>query len=97
METAVGHFVMGSHNSMVTALGSCVEWPLLVLIMCLVFKNMRSSSSACKDLVSLPGFHSHSCVEMDKRWWVHAYIECSREQGWTNLEKGCIFLPVAHR
>jgi hypothetical protein len=26
---AVGHFLLESHNSMVTALGSCVEWPLV--------------------------------------------------------------------
>ena len=25
--TAFGHFVLGSHNFMVTALGSCVKWP----------------------------------------------------------------------
>jgi hypothetical protein len=24
---AVGHFLLGSHNFMVTALGSCVKWP----------------------------------------------------------------------
>ena len=26
--TAFGHFLLGSHNFMVTALGSCVKWPL---------------------------------------------------------------------
>jgi hypothetical protein len=26
--TAIGHFLLGSHNLMVTALGSCVKWPL---------------------------------------------------------------------
>ena len=25
---AFGHFLLGSHNFMVTALGSCVKWPL---------------------------------------------------------------------
>ena len=25
---AFGHFVLGSHNVMVMALGSCVKWPL---------------------------------------------------------------------
>ena len=25
---ALGHFLLGSHNVMVMALGSCVEWPL---------------------------------------------------------------------
>jgi hypothetical protein len=24
---AFGHFLLGSHNFMVTALGSCVKWP----------------------------------------------------------------------
>ena len=28
-ETAFGHFLLGSHNFMVTALGSCVKWPLV--------------------------------------------------------------------
>jgi hypothetical protein len=27
--TAFGHFLLGSHNLMVTALGSCVKWPLV--------------------------------------------------------------------
>jgi hypothetical protein len=27
--TAFGHFLLGSHNVMVTALGSCVKWPLV--------------------------------------------------------------------
>ena len=27
--TAFGHFPLGSHNFMVTALGSCVKWPLI--------------------------------------------------------------------
>ena len=27
--TAFGHFLMGSHNFMVTTLGSCVKWPLV--------------------------------------------------------------------
>ena len=27
--TAFGHFLLGSHNLMVTALGSCVKWPLI--------------------------------------------------------------------
>ena len=26
---AFGHFHLGSHNFMVTALGSCVKWPLV--------------------------------------------------------------------
>ena len=26
---AFGHFVLGSHNVMVTALGLCVKWPLV--------------------------------------------------------------------
>ena len=26
--TAVGHFLLGSHNFMVTALGLCAKWPL---------------------------------------------------------------------
>jgi hypothetical protein len=26
--TAFGHFLLGSHNFMVTVLGSCVKWPL---------------------------------------------------------------------
>ena len=26
--TAFGHFLVGSHNFMITALGSCVKWPL---------------------------------------------------------------------
>ena len=26
--TAIGHFLLGSHNFMVTALGLCVKWPL---------------------------------------------------------------------
>ena len=26
--TAFGHFLLGSHNFMVTALGSCMKWPL---------------------------------------------------------------------
>ena len=26
--TALGHFLLGSHNFVVTALGSCVKWPL---------------------------------------------------------------------
>jgi hypothetical protein len=26
--TALGHFLLHSHNFMVTALGSCVRWPL---------------------------------------------------------------------
>ena len=25
--TAFGHFLLGSHNPMVMALGSCVKWP----------------------------------------------------------------------
>ena len=25
---AFGHFLLGTHNSMVTARGSCVKWPL---------------------------------------------------------------------
>jgi hypothetical protein len=28
--TAFGHFVLGSYNFMVTALGSCVKWPLVL-------------------------------------------------------------------
>ena len=28
--TACGHFLMGSHNFMVTTLGSCVNWPSLL-------------------------------------------------------------------
>ena len=27
IRTAFGHFLLGSHNFMVTALGSCVKWP----------------------------------------------------------------------
>ena len=27
---AFGHFVLGSHNFMVAALGSCVKWPISV-------------------------------------------------------------------
>ena len=27
---AFGHFLVGSHNFMVMALGSCAEWPFLV-------------------------------------------------------------------
>ena len=27
--TVFGHFLLGSHNFMVTALGSCVKWPLV--------------------------------------------------------------------
>ena len=27
--TAFGHFLLGSHSFMVTALGSCVKWPLI--------------------------------------------------------------------
>ena len=26
----IGHFLLGSHNFMVTALGLCVKWPLEV-------------------------------------------------------------------
>ena len=26
-----GHFLLGSHNFMVTALGSCVKWPLAAI------------------------------------------------------------------
>ena len=26
---AFGHFLLGSHNSMVAALGLCVKWPLV--------------------------------------------------------------------
>ena len=29
---AFGHFLLGSHNVMVMALGSCVKWPLLMMI-----------------------------------------------------------------
>ena len=29
--TAFGHFLVGSHIFMVTALGSCVKWPLEAL------------------------------------------------------------------
>ena len=29
--TAFGHFLLGSHNLMVTALGSCVKWPLALM------------------------------------------------------------------
>ena len=28
LEQAFGHFLLGSHNFMVSALGSCVKWPL---------------------------------------------------------------------
>ena len=28
MYATFGHFLLGSHNFMVTALGSCVKWPL---------------------------------------------------------------------
>ena len=31
--TAFEHFLLGSHNFMVTALGSCVKWPLVVLFL----------------------------------------------------------------
>ena len=29
--TVVGHFLLGSHTFMVTALGSCVNWPLIIV------------------------------------------------------------------
>ena len=35
-------FVLGSHNFMVTALGSCVKWPLLV---CTPKKTVLAASS----------------------------------------------------
>jgi hypothetical protein len=31
---AFGHFLLGSHNLMVTALGLCVKWPLVVPVQC---------------------------------------------------------------
>ena len=58
---AFGHFLLGSHNFMVTALGSCVKWPYVVcsaLIVCtrcvsvlIVFldcANVRASGGAIK-------------------------------------------------
>ena len=32
LEIAFGHFLLGSHNSMVKALGSCVKWPSISFI-----------------------------------------------------------------
>jgi hypothetical protein len=31
--TAFGHFHLGSHNLMVTPLGSCVKWPLILMLL----------------------------------------------------------------
>ena len=30
LRTAFGHFLLGSHNFVVMALGSCVKWPSLI-------------------------------------------------------------------
>ena len=35
--TAFGHFSLGSHNSMVTALGSCVKWPYIHIPLFITF------------------------------------------------------------
>ena len=40
---AIGHFVLGYHNFTVTALGSCVKWPLYLQIMCLAFKYLKTN------------------------------------------------------
>ena len=36
---AIGHFVLGSHNFIVTALGSCVKWPIGVQCMLKIDSN----------------------------------------------------------
>ena len=40
--TAFGHFLLGSHNIMLMALGSCVKW-LLEIFGSLVIMNIRPS------------------------------------------------------
>ena len=43
---AFGHFLLGSHNFMVKALGSCVKWPLAYYLC--IFSDTRKSMSSLR-------------------------------------------------
>ena len=43
-----GHFLLSSHNFMVTPLGSCVKWPLLIFSE-LVGLGVRVPCASCLD------------------------------------------------
>ena len=43
---AFEHFLLGSHNFMVTAFGSCVKWPLdidMEVATCIFFLNLKNN------------------------------------------------------
>ena len=45
--TTFGHFLFGSHNFMVTALGSCVKWPLIFGIALCMLNTLYDTLYAC--------------------------------------------------
>ena len=50
--TAFGHFHLGSHNFMVTALGSCVKWPFVLLSVLKFLWLQKDSGCGCSQNVS---------------------------------------------
>ena len=75
-----GHFLLGSQNFMVTALGSCMKWPLGNLLN----PNYQSESiqvitkvSTWLDLVSLGAYTTCNKQQRYKFWYHRNCINCS--------------------
>ena len=52
--TAFRHFLLGSHNFMVTALGSCVKWPLVLCPFIIYYLLFWCSTIKCGFFLLLP-------------------------------------------
>jgi hypothetical protein len=63
--TAFGHFLLGSHNFMVTTLGSCVKWLLGLWLGYHLPFLIRSSKQFFQAVVQ------HSCKLVQQNTWVH--------------------------
>ena len=46
VRTAFGHVLLGSHNFMVTALGSCAKWPYIEIFSMVLVRKKRFKEGA---------------------------------------------------
>ena len=65
--TAFGHFLLGSHNFMVMALGSCVKWPLI----CLWWYRSQSFFWLLQILSTFIFWLLHVWTPVTSRHWLH--------------------------
>ena len=63
--TVFGHFLLGSHNFMVIALGSCVKWPLLDGDM----EDEGSQSTMLSTFIWIKGHFAHEPRAVTMRLW----------------------------